>query len=110
MTLNFGSSSVDDLRGLGWSVSVHNDFSLKGVKYTFWLLSYAGEKGRFVSLKGEARTDVEALDEIRQQVHDMDFGRAGKLNYEPQIQYLQRQLHEQQGAMHRLQVELNRKT
>lgn len=50
----------DDLRALGWSVAVHNDYRLNGTHHTFWLLS-KGNQCR----KGEGHTDAEALDQIR---------------------------------------------
>lgn len=56
------ASSADDLRALGWSVSSHNDYKLKGVFHTFWLLTHPAG----IWLKGEGRTDAEALDQIRE--------------------------------------------
>ncbi len=56
------NSSADDLRAKGWTVSSHNDYRLKGVPHTFWLLTHPS--GRW--LKGEGRTDAEALDQIRE--------------------------------------------
>lgn len=53
-------NTPDDLRAAGWAVAVHNDYRLKGMAHTFWLLT----KGdRFV--KGEGRTDGEALAQVR---------------------------------------------
>lgn len=51
----------DDLREAGWSVAVHNDYSQDGRKYTFWLFTH--HDGRWI--KGEGRTDAEALRQIR---------------------------------------------
>lgn len=53
-------SSPDDLRALGWSVGVHNDFRQDGKTMTFWLMTF-GQR----CVKGEAETDAEALDQIR---------------------------------------------
>jgi hypothetical protein len=53
----------DDLRTLGWAVAVHNDYRQDGVPYTFWLLTKDGR-----AVKGEGRTDAEALDQIRQTI------------------------------------------
>jgi len=50
----------DDLRALGWSVAVHNDYRLNGTRHTFWLLTRGNE-----CRKGEGNTDAEALDQIR---------------------------------------------
>ena len=55
------SGSPDDLRALGWSVAVHNDYRQNGLSYTFWLM-VQGER----ALKGEGRTDGEALNQIRE--------------------------------------------
>lgn len=52
-----------DLRRLGWSVAVHNDYRLNGEFHTFWLLT-KGDR----CVKGEGRTDMEALDSIRAQL------------------------------------------
>ncbi len=50
-----------DLRCLGWAVAVHNDYRLHGEHFTFWLLT---KDDRCV--KGEGKTDLEALDSIRE--------------------------------------------
>lgn len=55
--------SPDDLRELGWSVAVHNDYRNHGNPYTFWLMTKDGR-----ALKGEGATDAEALNEIRKQI------------------------------------------
>lgn len=67
MKLNFGSPSADDLRLLGWSVAIHNDYRIKGQSCTFWMFSkaFASEDGFTISLKGEGPSDVIALDYIR---------------------------------------------
>ncbi len=46
------------LRNDGWSVAVHNDYQQDGEPFTFWLLTHPD--GHYV--KGEGRTDTEALD------------------------------------------------
>lgn len=58
------SSCADDLRAMGWSVAVHNDYRQDGKPRTFWLLTHPS--GQW--LKGEGETDREALDEIRSSV------------------------------------------
>lgn len=55
--------SPDDLRKLGWSVAVHNDYRLLGQAFTFWLFTKDGR-----AVKGEGHTDSDALDEVRLQV------------------------------------------
>lgn len=54
---------ADDIRRLGWAVAVHNDYKLNGEKFTFWLFT----KGN-TNVKGEGRTDREALDQVRNQI------------------------------------------
>lgn len=49
-------ATVEDLRALGWTVAVHNDYRLQGQPHTFWLFT----KGDFAA-KGEGQTDSEAL-------------------------------------------------
>lgn len=102
MELNFGSGSADDLRALGWYVAVHNDYAQKGEHCTFWLMTFSSTKaGEFIALKGEGKSDTEALDEIRHLVKGMDFGKVGELNYVPQIEYLQGQLAHVQAQLER---------
>lgn len=50
----------DDLRAAGWTVAVHNDYRLNDQPHTFWLLT----RGT-TCVKGEGRTDAEALNAIR---------------------------------------------
>ncbi|WP_418122296.1 hypothetical protein [Variovorax sp. 160MFSha2.1] len=50
----------DDLRAAGWSIAVHNDYRMNGEAHTFWLLT-KGDR----AVKGEGRTDAEALTQIR---------------------------------------------
>lgn len=66
------ASSADDLRALGWSVAVHNDYRLNGEPHTFWLFT----KGTRC-LKGEGRTDAEALAQVRRQVMSLTAERDG---------------------------------
>ena len=60
-------STLEDLlhrlRSAGWMVAAHNDYRLSGVAHTFWLFTHVD--GRY--LKGEGRTDVEALTFILEQ-------------------------------------------
>jgi len=52
------------LRSNGWSVAVHNDYSLDGDRWTFWLFTHF--TGRFV--KSEAKTDIAAVSDCWTQV------------------------------------------
>lgn len=52
-----------DLRADGWSVAVHNDYRVGGERYTFWLLVRDE-----VAIKGEGRTDREALAGVRARI------------------------------------------
>lgn len=56
-------SSPDDLREEGWTVAAHNDYRLNGVPHTFWLMA-KGDR----CVKGEDKTDAEALNEIREKL------------------------------------------
>lgn len=49
-----------DIRALGWDVAVHNDYRLNGEPHTFWLFTRGSE-----CVKGEGRTDAEALNKVR---------------------------------------------
>jgi hypothetical protein len=51
---------ADDIRSAGWAVAVHNDYRMNGEPHTFWLLT-KGDR----AVKGEGRTDAEALGEVR---------------------------------------------
>jgi len=55
-------ANPDDIRAAGWSVAIHNDYRIDGVPHTFWLFTQP-ILGRYV--KGEGRTDAEALNMIR---------------------------------------------
>lgn len=59
----------DDLRAKGWTVAVHNDYEQGGERFTFWLMT---KKGSNIALKGEGKTDAEALDQIREQIRAPD--------------------------------------
>lgn len=58
----------DDIRGLGWTVAVHNDYRLNGENCTFWLFT-KGEQ----AVKGEGRTDVEALNQVRMRLREIGY-------------------------------------
>lgn len=51
------------LRLNNWSVAIHNDYFIGGVRMTFWLLTHPS--GLFV--KGEGTTDEDALRECDKQ-------------------------------------------
>lgn len=53
----------DDIRACGWAVAAHNDYRLDGKPHTFWLFTQAGR-----AVKGEGRTDKEALNQVREQI------------------------------------------
>jgi hypothetical protein len=57
--------SPNDLRRLGFTVAVHNDYRLEDKNHTFWLLTRKMEDGVVRAFKGEGPTDGHALDEIR---------------------------------------------
>lgn len=65
-------ASPDDLRVLGWSVAAHNDYRINGGTHTFWLFT-KGDR----CVKGEGRTDREALDLVRAQVRDATETKSG---------------------------------
>ena len=53
----------DDIRAQGWMVAVHNDYRLNGELYTFWLFTKDDR-----AVKGEGKSDAEALNEIRRKL------------------------------------------
>ncbi len=53
-------STPDDIRAAGWMVAVHNDYRLNGELHTFWLFTKDDR-----AVKGEGKSDAEALNEIR---------------------------------------------
>lgn len=56
-------------------VAVHNDYRLKGEPFTFWLFTNM-QTGRFV--QGEAKTDEEALENIRIELLEREADEACK--------------------------------
>lgn len=62
-------ASPDDIRAQGWAVAVHNDYRLDGVPHTFWLFTRDG-----VAVKGEGRTDAEALAQVRAAITSQEQG------------------------------------
>lgn len=61
--VNVWASSPADIRAAGWMVAVHNDYTQDGVWNTFWLFT-KGDR----CVKGEGRSDGEALNEVRRQL------------------------------------------
>jgi hypothetical protein len=66
ITFNLGSSSVDDLRAIGFVVDAHYDYTEGDEPRTFWLLTI-NLMGAIVALKGRGKTDADALDQIRRE-------------------------------------------
>lgn len=60
---------LQQLRDAGWRVAIHNDYRLNGEEMTFWLMTR--ECGLY--LKGEGRTDVDALAEIEKQARRVRY-------------------------------------
>ena len=58
-------SLPDDLRALGWTVAVHNDYRQNGFAHTFWLLTKGGR-----CVKGEGLKDAHALNCIRERIEE----------------------------------------
>lgn len=58
---------LNELRALGWSVAIHNDYTLNGEEFTFYLFT----KGTSF-IKGEGRTDIEALVECKRQAEELE--------------------------------------
>lgn len=56
------SEMLKKMRDEGWMVAVHNDYRLNGEAFTFWLFTNF-RNNTFV--QGEAKTDEEALENIR---------------------------------------------
>ena len=54
---------LDKFRQNGWRVAVHNDYSKDGEWHTFWLFAKGNQ-----CIKGEAKTDIEALQIARKEV------------------------------------------
>jgi hypothetical protein len=59
----YSPSRPDDIRAQGWVVACHNDYRHAGQPHTFWLFT-RGER----AVKGEGRTDAEALNEVRNRI------------------------------------------
>ena len=57
------TDTLSAIRAAGWAVAVHNDYRLQGEPHTFWLFT-KGDR----AVKGEGRTDAEALEEVRRQL------------------------------------------
>ena len=55
--------ALNELRGNGWAVAVHNDYRLGGEHHTFWLFTKNGR-----AVKGEGRTDAEALAQVKDEI------------------------------------------
>lgn len=51
---------LEQIRGAGWTVAVHNDYRQGGKPWTFWLFTHPS--GKYV--KGEAHTDRGALQQV----------------------------------------------
>lgn len=49
-------------------VAIHNDYRLDGENFTFWLMTKSFPDGSTRAVRGEGRSDVEALDLIRREV------------------------------------------
>lgn len=65
--LTFGSNSPDDLRKLGFTVAVHNDYRMHDTDCTFWLFTKL-TNDKLIAFKGEGISDIIALDIIREQI------------------------------------------
>ena len=59
---------ADDIRAAGWVVAVHNDYTLNGEPFTFWLFTKDGR-----AVRGEGRTDADALAVVRRETGLIDF-------------------------------------
>ena len=51
---------LEILRSQGWAVAVHNDYFIKGERFTFWLFTHP----EGIWIKGEGKSDAEALDPL----------------------------------------------
>lgn len=61
------ASSSEDIRAQGWAVAVHNDYRQGGQSYTFWLFTRNDQ-----CVRGEGRTDAEALNWVRDQLGELE--------------------------------------
>lgn len=66
--------AMEALRTQGWSVAIHNDYRLSGEPHTFWLFTHPN--GRWI--KGEGRTDEDALAEARAAILLIERGGKGE--------------------------------
>lgn len=63
------AAALKRIRGSGWHVAVHNDYSLNGEWHTFWLFTKRGTAGELdQAVKGEGKTDEEALGQVLQRI------------------------------------------
>lgn len=69
------SERLKKMRDEGWMVAVHNDYRLDGEAYTFWLFTNFRNK---TFVQGEARTDEEALQNIRIELMERELDEAEK--------------------------------
>lgn len=60
--------TLTEMRQNGWTVAVHNDYSINGSQRTFWLLTHV-PSGLFV--KGEGETDEVAVLECARQARQV---------------------------------------
>jgi hypothetical protein len=51
----------------GWRVAAHNDYMMRGLLYTFWLLT----NGIYCA-KGEGLTDLEAIIEVKKAIDNIE--------------------------------------
>lgn len=58
------SDVLSAIRDAGWAVAVHNDYRINNTPHTFWLFTHPS--GQWV--KGEGRTDAEALAEAAESI------------------------------------------
>lgn len=72
------AKSADDLRSAGWSVAVHNDYTLNGARFTFWLFT-KGDR----CVRGEGESDAIALDAVREQLGMIRYTPARKAAVQP---------------------------
>lgn len=64
--------ALQRLRHAGWSVAVHNDYTMEGIRMTFWLFTHTSG----VWAKGEGTSDLYALMHVEAQAeaHLRKFG------------------------------------
>ena len=59
---------LDELRAMGWTVAGHNDYTLHGAKYTFWLLTHTSG----IWVRGEGLSDEVALNRCKKQIDKLN--------------------------------------